>query len=130
LRRTVKLRCPRCRTKLPRRAMVRHMWDEHGSLLVGRHVTTPWTVIDAWGGADPERGLLRLHRWLLRHEVSDAEAGDQLRNTAARSGASLCPICFTLTALPSDQFPDPTGVQSLAASHGRLAADGYVVEVA
>src|SRR5262249_19699983 len=47
LRRKVKLRCPRCRTKLPRRAMVRHMWDEHGALLVGRNITTPWTVIDA-----------------------------------------------------------------------------------
>src|SRR5262249_3207521 len=41
LRRKVKLRCPRCRTKLPRRAMVRHMWDEHGALLVGRNITTP-----------------------------------------------------------------------------------------
>ena len=34
--------------------MVRHMWDEHGALLVGRNVTTTWTVIDAWGGADAE----------------------------------------------------------------------------
>src|SRR5205085_11674377 len=127
LRRTVKLRCPRCRTKRPRRAMVRHMWDEHGSLLVGRHVTTPWTVIDAWGGADPERGLLRLHRWLLRHEVSDAEAGDQLRNTAARSGASLCTICFMLTALPSDQFTVPNGHPSLDVSHGRLDAVCYAI---
>src|SRR5262245_12819928 len=96
LRRKVKLRCPRCRTKLPRRVMIRHMWDEHGVLLVGRNVTTPWTVIDAWGGADAERGLFRLHRWLLRNEVNDPEAAEHLRETAARSGGSLCPSCFAV----------------------------------
>src|SRR5262245_17278164 len=110
--------------------MIRHMWDEHGVLLVGRNVTTPWTVIDAWGGADPERGLVRLHRWLLRNEVADPEAAEHLHETAARSGASLCPNCFALTPLPTDRFPDPDEVQPLAATHGRLAAGGYVVEVA
>ncbi|HTK78278.1 MAG TPA: hypothetical protein VL371_23660 [Gemmataceae bacterium] len=130
LRRKVKLRCPRCRAKLPRRGMVRHMWDEHGVLLVGRNLTTPWTVIDAWGGADPERGLLRLHRWLLSNEVSDPEAGEHLRDAASREGASLCPACFALTPLPTEQFPDPAAIRPLVSSHGRLAADGYVVEVA
>jgi hypothetical protein len=130
LRRKVKLRCPRCRTKLPRRAMIRHMWDVHGTLLVGRNLTTPWTVIDAWGGADAERGLVRLHRWLLRNEVSDAEAAEHLRDMAARAGASLCPACFVLAPLPAEQFPDLAADRPLAATHGRLAADGYIVEVA
>lgn len=130
LRRKVKLRCPRCRAKLPRRAMVRHMWDEHGVLLVGRNVTTPGTVIDAWGGADVERGLVRLNRWLLRNQVSDLEAAEHLQDMAARSGASLCPACFAETPLPAEQFPDPAAVRPLTAAHGRLAADGYLVAVA
>src|SRR5262245_32724234 len=109
--------------------MIRHMWDEHGTLLVGRNVTTPGTVIDAWGGADAERGLVRLHRWLLRNEVSDSEAAEHLRDMAERCGASLCPACFALTPLPAEQFPDPTTVRPLTATHGRLGADGYVVEV-
>jgi hypothetical protein len=129
LRRKVKLSCPRCRTRLPRRAMVRHMWDEHGALLVGRNVTSPWTVIDAWGGADAERGLVRLHRWLLRNEVSDPEAVEHLRNLAERTGGSLCPTCFALTPLPAEQFPDPSAVQPFPATHGRLASASYVVEV-
>lgn len=129
LRRKVKLRCPHCKEKLRHDAMVRHLWQQHGALLVGRRTTTQWRLIDTWGGADPTRGLVRLHRWMLRHGLSDAEAEEHLRHEAGQQWATLCPECLGLVPLPADRFPKPEAARPLWASHGRLAASGYEVAV-
>jgi hypothetical protein len=134
LRRKVKLRCPRCRAHLPRTEMVRHVWERHGGLLVHRRLTSPWRLIDAWGAArdeppDAARGLFRLHRWMLRQGIGGDEARDHLRREAVRQKGSLCPECLAVVPLPPERFPAADDVRPLPVSHGRLAGDGYGVEV-
>ena len=99
----MRMNCPRCSTQLRRPAMIRHLWDEHRLILDGRRVRDPWAVIEDWiaeyrfnGDAallercrirgrqlDPEDGLHRVHRALLRAGGHDSDARKDLIAEAA-----------------------------------------------
>ncbi|HMC65570.1 MAG TPA: hypothetical protein VKI65_11585 [Gemmataceae bacterium] len=142
--RRVPLRCPRCRVKLRRPAMVHHLWDEHRLLLHDHRVREPWGLIEDWVAEhgrtgdraaldraiqlaqqmEPERGLFRVQRMLLAHGIENSEARRELLAEAQRQHASLCPRCFAPVAVRHEGLPQPLNVW-----HGRLTAPGYRVEV-
>jgi hypothetical protein len=134
--RRVKLACPRCRVRLPRVEMVKHLWHEHGLTLergktrsaervVGelqaRHATT--------GHPDPlDRvaalsGTAGLRRWLAGDDLPADEVAPLLAS-AAEHGCGLCPACFAELPAAVTPLPEP-----LVLANGRLAGDGYAVEV-
>ena len=139
----MRMSCPRCSVQLRRPEMIRHLWDEHRLILDSRRVREPWAVIEDWiieyratGDAgllercrlrgaqlDPEGGLHRVHRLLLRTGAADAEARRDLVAEARERHASLCPWCY----VPA---PQPRESPSLAINlrPGRLSAGGYEVE--
>ncbi len=139
----MRMSCPRCSVQLRRPAMIRHLWDEHRLILDGRRVRDPWAVIDDWiieyratGDAellercrlrgvqlDPEGGLHRVHRLLLRTGAADAEARRDLIAEARERHASLCPWCYALAPQPREAAPLPINLRP-----GRLSAAGYEVD--
>ena len=141
----LRMGCPRCDAQLRRPDMVRHLWEEHRLVLDARRVRDPWAVIDDWVAAyrhhpdpvlleraraladrfDPDGGLPRLFRLLLSRGVPDPDALAALREEAGERHASLCPACYAAVPVPREVPPS-----ALARRHGRLTADGYVVEAA
>ncbi len=139
----MRMSCPRCSVQLRRPAMIRHLWDEHRLILDGRRVRDPWAVIGDWiiehratGDAallercrlrgaqlDPEGGLHRVHRLLLRTGADDAEARRDLIAEARERHASLCPWCFALAPQPREAPPLAINLRP-----GRLSAGGYEIE--
>jgi len=140
----VRLRCPRCRVKLRRPAMVQHLWEQHGLLFHEHRVREPWSLVDEWIGEhardraagalnratelarqlDPQNGLLRVQRLLLAHGVVDVDALRSLQAEARRQHGALCPRCYAVAVVPDERMPPRLNV-----SHGRLTAPGYWVEV-
>jgi hypothetical protein len=133
--RRVKLLCPRCRVRLPRVEMVKHLWHEHGlSLERGRTRTLRRLIEDlqARFTVTGEPGLLDrvaalagpagLRRWIAGEEPQAEEVAPLLA-AAAEHGAGLCPGCFA--ELPAAVTPLPS---PLVLDRGRLAGDGYAVE--
>jgi hypothetical protein len=136
--------CPRCAVTLPRPELVKHLWQEHRLMLAGRRVREPWDVVRDWlkdycRSADrelldrscdlgqqlePAGGLVRVQRLLLEAGAHDREALDHLREEARRRSASLCPHCYALASAGEPPTPPP-----LPPAHGRIARDGYLVEV-
>lgn len=140
----IKMRCPRCQTRLPREEMLRHLWQEHHLVLDGKRVREPWRLIEDWivdydvhGDADllgrcldlgrqldPREGPLRVQRMFLAHGIEDVEAHRFLRSEAQRRGASLCPACYAL--IPArDERPCPP----LSVGPCRLSSPGYGVDI-
>ncbi len=140
----VKVVCPRCAVRLPRVVMVEHLWHDHRLFLDGGKVLTPDALLDrfrkryadrgdpaaldrAWLAAtafDPAADPLEtLRAWLAGGDPTGREL-DPLLDRARERGAGLCPECFT--GVPA-AYP-PLG-PPLAVGHGRLAGDGYAVEV-
>ncbi len=140
----IKMTCPRCKVRLPRVDMVKHLWVHHQRVLVGRKLRRPWHLIEQWleeyrRQADPELlarcrllaqhvepvdGLRHFHRLLLIHRIDDAEARRALLADAARQRACLCPHCFGLTAFSEEKLVEP-----LYLGHGRIEGRGYRVRV-
>jgi hypothetical protein len=140
----IRMRCPRCPVQLRRPQMRKHLWDEHRLVLDGRRVREPWRLVEDWiedyrlekdaevlgrcrelaRRLDPEHGLLRVQRLLLRHGIDDHEALQTLLGTARRHRASLCPHCYALVPVR-----EPAPPAALNLSRGRLSARGYRVEV-
>src|SRR5262245_15097722 len=133
--RRVKLACPRCRVRLPRVEMVKHLWHEH-ALTLERGKTRTWQRVvedlqakHATSG-DPEpldrvaalAGVAGLRRWIAGDEPP-AEQVAPLLEAAAEHGAGLCPGCFA--ELPAAVTPLPA---PLVLERGRLAGDGFAVE--
>ncbi len=138
-------RCPRCRVKLSRPEMIKHLWAEHRLMLDGQTVCEPWHMVGRWlqdytrtgdpdiyersceiaQQLDPNNGLIRVQRLLLSSGAKDAEVMHSLRREALKQNATVCPHCFAVVALPDEEQLRP-----LVLSHGRLAAYGYSVEVA
>jgi hypothetical protein len=111
--RRVKVDCPRCRIRLPRAEMVKHLWHAHGLVLDGEKVHGLERVTDP--------AELR-----ARTAASDPPAEDvaPLRAAAEVHGSGLCPGCFAELPVPVEPLPQP-----LTLSHGRLSGEGYVAEV-
>ncbi|MFN4259835.1 MAG: hypothetical protein ACK4RK_11090 [Gemmataceae bacterium] len=144
LERKVRMRCPRCAVQLRRPDMIRHLWEAHRLLLIGGKVREPWSMVEEWLmhmtpetqadvwprcrelalRDDPDEGLLRLEQRLLAYGHADAEADRHVRKVAHQRGAVLCPRCYALVPTPPEQRVHP-----LIPARGRLADDGYVVEV-
>lgn len=140
----VPMRCPRCKIKLPRPAMVKHLWQEHRLMLDGQQVRQPWRLVEDWlreyaatGQArlleqatelaeqlDPVAGAARVQRLLLVSGRADLEVLENLRAEARRSDATLCPHCFALAPLPT---LDPVPLATV--SGGRIACRGFAAEV-
>src|SRR5438445_1490062 len=139
-----KFLCPRCSKRLPRPDFVKHLWLEHHLILDGRSVRDPWRLIEDWleeycqtakpellarcrafaQRVDPEDGIQRVERLFLAHRIEDETVRRALLAEARGRQASLCPRCFALVF-----GVEETPVTPLACSHGRLADQGYVVEI-
>jgi len=130
----VKLTCPRCRVRLARIEMVKHLWFEHGLALDQGKARTAARRIDelrerhATSG-DPEpldqvvalTGAAGLRRWLAIDDTPAEELGP-LRAAALDHGAGLCPSCFAELLPAVTPLPEP-----LVLVNGRLAGDGYAI---
>lgn len=126
----VKMDCPRCGVRLPRVAMVKHLWHEHGLTL--DHGKVRPVAGDADEAKDDPAALDQtvsfqgtdgLRAWIA---AADAPAEDTapLRALAEEHRAGLCPGCFAEVPAPVPPLPAP-----LTLENGRLAGDGYVVAV-
>lgn len=140
----IKMTCPRCKIRLPRTEMIKHLWVRHQRVLVGRKLRRPWNLIERWleeyrQHADPEllarcrtlaqhvdplQGPRHFQRLLLLHDIDNGAAKKVLVEEAVRQRASLCPYCFALVP-----FSEETLVEPLKLSHGRIEGRGYRVRV-
>lgn len=140
----VRMSCPRCPTQLRKKDMVRHLWDRHRLVLDGQRVREPWRVLEDWAvdyglekdpellkrcqelarQVDPEGGLTRLHRLMLRRGMQDREIVAALTAQARARRSSLCPHCFQFVPCEELEPPEP-----LTLEHGLLEGFGYRVEV-
>jgi hypothetical protein len=135
----VKMDCPRCRVHLPRMEMVKHLWHAHGVFLDHGKVRGPARLADdlksqhASTGdptaldravllAGPERTEMLRH-WVIG-STPPADDTAPLLAAAEERRAGLCPGCLTELPAPVRPLPPP-----LALADGRLAGDGYAVEV-
>jgi len=138
------MRCPRCPERLSRQEMIRHLWTNHQLLLDGRRVREPWELAEEMvrgyaerkdsgllarcfqlaEHADPEGGSARVRALLHGQQLRNGTATLEMPEEQAARGDSACPRCHAIV---------PTGeggaVRPVNASHGRLAAPGYTVEV-
>jgi hypothetical protein len=132
----VKVDCPRCHVRLPRMAMVVHLWQAHGLLMEHGKVRSPrrtmeelkaahaatrdTTVLDRTSLlADPPA----LRAWAAASEPAPDDVA-VLGAAAEEHGAGLCPGCLAEVPAAVPPLPPP-----LTLSGGRLTGDGYVVEV-
>jgi hypothetical protein len=140
----IRMRCPRCHVQMRRPDMVKHLWTDHGLLLDGRRVRTPWRQIESWvrefrrnrqaelldrcrdlaRKADPVDGMPRLQRLFLKRGIDDPEARKTVLHQAALLQATLCPRCYGL--VPTMAHVEP---RILNESRGRLSLSGYCVEL-
>jgi hypothetical protein len=141
----VKLKCPKCRAKLRRPDFIRHLWFKH-RLLFDRGVavdprsevekavaaaataTDPAAVDRAFAVSPhvyPESTPVQvLQAVASRQAVAGFPIPDTLTRAAADRSAGLCPACLNPVPDPLPPVPPP-----LALGGGRLAGDGYTVEV-
>lgn len=134
--RRVKLVCPRCRERLPRIEMVKHLWHHHGLTLERGKTRDATRVIEelqarhaATGNAETLDSVTALagtegvRRWIAAGEPA-AEEVAPLLTAAAERDTGVCPVCYA--ELPEAVPPLPA---PLVLINGRLAGDGYVIEV-
>jgi uncharacterized C2H2 Zn-finger protein len=134
--RRVRLVCPRCRVRLARVEMIKHLWHEHGLALnrgktrAAERIATEFQAAHAsTGNTEPLdcvaelTGVAGLRRWLAEDELP-AEEVAPLLGSAAGHGAGLCPGCFA--EVPAAVTPLPP---ALVLANGRLAGDGYSVGI-
>ncbi|AMV27767.1 hypothetical protein VT84_25420 [Gemmata sp. SH-PL17] len=130
--RKIKMSCPRCDVRLSRPEMAKHLWHEHGLMLVKsktrsraraveairrEHAATGEpNLIDRAGALDGERAVR-----ILAAETATADETVLLRTAARERGAGLCPTCLA-DVVPQVPPPPP----ALAMANGRLAGDGFV----
>jgi hypothetical protein len=140
----VRMSCPRCPTQLRKKDMVRHLWDRHRLVLDGQRVREPWRVLEDWAvdyglekdpdllkrcqdlaaRVDPEGGLTRLHRLMLRRGTQDREVIAALVTEAKAGQTSVCPHCYHF--VPCEQPPTPEPLRA----HGNvLEGFGYRLEL-
>ena len=132
----LRLSCPRCDARLSRPEMVKHLWHEHGLLLIKgktrtraraaeairrEHATTgDAATIDRLAGIGGEKAV---GAWAAA--TATAEEIMPLCTAARERGTALCPACLA-DVLPA--VPDLPPV--LAVANGRLAGDGFVAKAA
>ncbi len=141
----VKWKCPKCQVKLTRREFIRHLWAEHrlrfdrGSAYDPRgSVETAVNAAAAGASAAaveeaftattfyfPEASLAQVLQGVAaRQRLAGTPLPAALLKAATDKTAGLCPSCLTAIPDPIPPLPPP-----LAAGGGRLAGDGYAVQV-
>ena len=140
----LRMDCPRCKTQLHQRDMIRHLWEEHQLVLDGRRVREPWSLIEEWieayhkledpdllqrcrllaGRLDTGTGTIRLERRLINAEITPEEAQRNLLTLASQQHASVCPWCHALAPQPTESPP-----ASVVNLQGLLVSDGFLVKV-
>ncbi|MBP3955916.1 hypothetical protein J8F10_11530 [Gemmata sp. G18] len=130
--RKVKMSCPRCDARLPRPEMAKHLWHEHGLMLVRKKTRSRARAVGAIRRAhaatgDPaliDRAIAidgeRAVRFLAAETATEDETAP-LRAAARERGVGLCPSCFTEVVPRASLLPP-----ALALADGRLAGDGFV----
>jgi len=143
--RRVMWKCPKCAVKLHRREFIRHLWDDH-RMRFDRGVaydprgavetavneaaagTSPEAVESAFAVTTfyfPEASLAQVLQGVAsRQRLTGAAIPAALTKAATDRNAGLCPSCLTAIPEPIPPLPPP-----LALGGGRLAGDGYAVQV-
>lgn len=141
----VKWKCPKCQRKLHRREFIRHLWDDHrlrfdrgaafdprGSVETAVNAAAAGTSAEAVEEAFtattfyfPEASLAQVLQGVVsRQRQAGAGVPASLLKAATDQNAGLCPSCLTAIPDPIPPLPPP-----LALGGGRLAGDGYAVQV-
>jgi hypothetical protein len=140
----VRMSCPRCPTQLRKKEMVRHLWDRHRLVLDGQRVREPWRLLEDWAvdyglekdpdllkrcrdlarQVDPEGGLPRLQRLMIRHGIEEGGVLDELAAQARARRSGLCPYCYSFVPAADPEPPDPLTIEGK-----ELEGGGYRVEV-
>jgi predicted RNA-binding Zn-ribbon protein involved in translation (DUF1610 family) len=131
----VKMACPRCKVKLRRVEMVKHLWHEHG-LTLDRRTTrtanrTAAELLRAYTAGDTAaldrmaelHGAAGLRSWMAEIDAPPEEVAVLLAAAGDR-GAGLCRSCFAEVPASITPLPPP-----LDLANGRLSGDGYAVNV-
>ena len=136
--------CPRCGLRTRWRAMLLHLWHEHATTFeqgglstlsnrMQRHkhsytaendpagIDRGWATLAAVDAAAEPMTAYR--EWLADGDPTAAELAP-LADRAAVSGSGLCPVCFAEVPAALTPLLEP-----LAVGHGRIAGEGYAVEV-
>lgn len=132
----VKMDCPRCGVRLPRVGMIRHLWNSHGLMLEHGKIRSPHRTVEELHtehAASHDTTVLdrasllsdppALRAWVAAADTP-AEDVATLLGAAADHRAGLCPGCFAELPAPLPPLPPP-----LTLAGGRLAGDGFLVEV-
>ena len=139
------MKCPKCRVQLTRTALVKHLWDEHKLVWDAGNVRTPEAIleramrrtasvhpnpkrIDAAFGRTaqffPDVSPRQVFQALAARGSAHPTQLEPILDRVASDGAGLCPACLSALPDPIPKLPAPAPVGS-----GRLAAEGYAVEV-
>ena len=145
----LKLKCPKCAAKLTRTGLILHLWHKHRLVFVKGKARDPQVLVEkamtagatatADSEPDPDRidaafGLTGLYfpkvppsqvfqALAARGAVLPAQL-DPLLDRAAEVRCGLCPVCLSPLADPIPLLPP-----RLAIGGGRLAGDGFAVDV-
>lgn len=140
----IKMTCPRCRERLSRQDMVKHLWTSHKLLVLGTKVRRPWSLIGHWleeyrrqgseelltrsrllaQHVDGNDGLRHFHRLALIHHIDDRTARQALLDEAAQQRGSLCPHCFALLPFWEEKLVEP-----LSLGDGGIEGHGFRVRL-
>lgn len=141
----VHLKCPKCPARLGRQDFISHLWHKH-RLVYDQHkahdarplveeainaaavATTPALIDQSYLTSAhyyPDADPVLTFQALAARGDGDPTQTDRLVERAAADHAGLCPVCLSAVPDPIPPLPPPA---SLAG--GRLAADGYSVDVA
>jgi hypothetical protein len=140
----VRYRCPMCRGRFTRPALARHLWMKHRLLFDHGRVQEPGPLVEAAVAKAVETrhadALDRVYLWANTlyqgveptqvHQAILSRVGvypgdlEPLKQAAAEHDAGVCPACFAAVRVLVPPLPPP-----LTLSAGRLAGDGYLVEV-
>lgn len=141
----VKWKCPKCPAKLTRAEFIRHLWAEHrlrfdrGAAYDPRGSVEAAVNAAAGGGSAetvasafvattfyfPEASLAQVLQGVASRRVqAGAKVPAALLKAATEQSAGLCPSCLTAIPDPIPPLPPP-----LSLGGGRLAGDGYAVQV-
>ncbi|HSQ54835.1 MAG TPA: hypothetical protein VLM40_03745, partial [Gemmata sp.] len=129
------VQCPRCKARLPRIELIKHLWHEHGLILKRRTLISGAQAaardkevfrevgeVEAIDRVAERLGAKGLRQWIAREGSFEELA--PLISHAAENGAGLCPTCFNEIAIAVPPLPPP-----LVFVRGRLCGDGYFVAV-
>jgi hypothetical protein len=140
---SVRFRCPKCVRRFQRPELAKHLWAEHRTLTERGKAVESGVAIEAAVAAAPQGEPDRIDRTFLlsqvlypgvaraavhqglasRHWRGPDEYGP-LCEAAEAAGNGVCPRCYGGVPPPVPAIRPP-----LTLADGRLAGDGYVVEV-